>query len=247
MNHERRQVDLAETMRPGLRFPDANAVVANAGDVVRAIELRAEERFAFFGVERVGGAGKDAEHGAAMCDDGSAIRRVEVIHARHRGQDLGRGRRQALDGFAVDHVDNRASRRRGHDGCEREYAIGVVETQELREHAAHRRADDVGLPDPVVIQHGRRVVRHRLQRVIRLTGRATGCSADVTVVVADDVASARREAFAKAVPPQQHGGTGTHDEQDCRVTGVADGVGADLDAVRGYERLGRSLHGGGRC
>ena len=49
-------------------------------------------------------------------------------------------------------------------------SLGEPRREDLRDHAAHRRTDDVGLRDVEVIEQGRGVIGHVFQRVRRRAG-----------------------------------------------------------------------------
>ena len=115
-------------------------------------------------------------------------------------------------------------------------ALGVHDADDLRDHAAHRRADDVGRLDAFGVEDGQRVVRHLIERVG--PRRAAGVP---------DTAVVGRE--APVVPAERHplerpaAGIGAEalDQEDRRAVPAAPDVVEDLDAVVGGDLLHRSL------
>ena len=110
------------------------------------------------------------------------------------------------------------------------------DAHDLRDHAAHRRADDVRRRDAFGVEHGQRVVRHLLERVG--PGRGTGVP---------DTAVVRRE--AAVVPAERHAlerpaarvGPQALDQEDRGAVSATPDVIRDLDAVVGGDLLHRSL------
>ncbi|CFR73373.1 Uncharacterised protein [Mycobacterium tuberculosis] len=111
--------------------------------------------------------------------------------------------------------------------------------ENLGDHAAHRRPDDVRVLDVEVIEQRRGVGGHVFQRVGSLAGQTEpgpdqprgqwlsravalglGGQADIAVVVADDAQALRDEPRAEVGPPQQHLGAQAHDQQHRRVVEV---------------------------
>ena len=123
--------------------------------------------------------------------------------------------------------------------------------EDLRDHAAHRRADDVGRVDLQVVEQRGGVVGHVLQRVDRRAAQAEerahhprqqrsagvlaghlGGQADVAVVVADDPQALVDELLAEPLAPQQQLRTEAHDEQHRRVVRVAHVLVVDVEVAR---------------
>ena len=112
--------------------------------------------------------------------------------------------------------------------------------ENLGDHSAHRRSDDVGAFDAEVVEDRGSVVGHVLQGVHRGTGppqqgaqhRRIGRAADtlavelagqarVAVVVPDDTQPAIHQLLAETVAPHQQLRTQAHDQQDGGVVGIA--------------------------
>ena len=113
--------------------------------------------------------------------------------------------------------------------------------QHLRDHAAHRRADDMGALDAEVVQQALHVVGHVDQRVGHLAAaarhvaqhprvdRAVGLlavqlrrQAGVAVVEADDAVALFDQLRAEPVRPHRQLGADAHDQQHGRGVGVAE-------------------------
>ncbi len=102
-----------------------------------------------------------------------------------------------------------------HDGCQRFYPLRMSDCQQLRNHAAHRRADDVRRSDPEGIEHAGGIVCHVVERIRRIQADAKnvvhrvaqparrahavelGGQADVAVVEAHDVVAVACQRIAK--------------------------------------------------
>ena len=74
----------------------------------------------------------------------------------------------------------------------------MTERDLLRDHAAHRRTDDVRSVDVVGVEHRDRVVGHVLDRVLGLAERIVDRAAGVAVVVANDVPTGAGQPLAEA-------------------------------------------------
>ncbi len=141
---------------------------------------------------------------------------------------------------------------------------GMPERERLRDHPAHRRADDVRAADVERFHQPDDVVRHLVQRVRRLDRpagderlhrgedvRNAGVGedrrpADVAVVEPDDVEAALRESGAERLVPEEHLGTETHDQQHRRRGRVAAGIVLELDVVDAGARHRGSISGARR-
>jgi hypothetical protein len=140
----------------------------------------------------------------------------------------------------------------------------VVDRERLRDHAAHRRADDVRARDAEAVHQRDRVGCHVAQRVGRLDLAAGHRRhehhrqvrhavvpqprglADVAVVEAHDVEAARGEILAEGFIPQDHLRAETHDEHERRIALVPEGLVLELDSVGGDLRHGVLLRCFGR-
>lgn len=123
------------------------------------------------------------------------------------------------------------------DQYEREDAVGVVEREQLRERPSGRDTHDVRGRDPVGIEHAGGVtdqVRAGVSGTARLVGDRP---AGVAVVVTDHEAPALGEQPAKTRLPPEHRSPQTHHEQDGWIGRVAEGLGAERDAVRIHDVL----------
>ncbi len=141
---------------------------------------------------------------------------------------------------------------RRHDRRQALDALGMLDGDDLRDHPAHRRPDDMGLGDAERVHQPDRVARHVVQgigrpdrqvkegarhhgrRRERAGRRHAGRKADVAVVEADDAKAARGEPFAERFGPRHQLHAEAHDEQDDRRVAPS-GLGVfDGDAVRPY-------------
>ena len=113
---------------------------------------------------------------------------------------------------------------RAHDRRQAAAAVGVLDGDRLGDHPAHRRAEDVGPLDAEVVEqadgvggHVRQRVRHGRQLAAAEAGRHHGHrigllavevrgQPDVAVVVADHVATPRREAPRRTRRPRRSSG-----------------------------------------
>jgi hypothetical protein len=204
-------------------------MVLGSRDVARPLDLAADEPAGAGLVERPVGPGEDPEVVDEVFAHRAGLRPVHLSRA-HEASELLAGRREAP-------VATRGER--GADQDERDDAIGVVQRQQLRERAARRDTDQVGAGDPVAVEYAESVGEKVVSRVpgaSRLIGdRTTG----VAVVVADHEPSVPGEHPAKALLPPEHRSPDAHDEQDRRVARIAEGLGADLGAIRIDHALGQ--------
>ena len=129
----------------------------------------------------------------------------------------------------------------------------------LGDHPTHGGSDQVELldaqgveqPDAVVGHVGDGVGRSPLEDHVGEPGYRciyVGGEADVAVVVADHVVAGVGHRFTHLVPPRQHLGAESHDQQDRRIGLVPEGLVCDLDAftVRTWSERPESLPRGGR-
>ncbi len=126
--------------------------------------------------------------------------------------------------------------------------------EHLRDHPAHRRADDVRAPDAQRIEDPGGVLRHVVQRVRRVdrqahqrahhrdlravparAARATG-AAGIAVVEADDAQAVLDEALDELVGPRGGRHRKSHDQQHRRSGRVAEFLDVERQAV------GENLH-----
>ena len=116
---------------------------------------------------------------------------------------------------------------------------GIVERKQLRERSTRRNADHVRRPDLVGVEHAGGVGDHvgaGVPGVSRLVGdRAAG----VAVVVADHEPPAVGEHPAERLLPPEHRRADPHHEEDWRVGRIAEGLRAELNAVRFDHLLGQ--------
>ena len=149
-----------------------------------------------------------------------------------------------------------ASPGRRADAGQRPHPRRVLDGDRLRDHAAHRHADEVrGLQTEVVEQRDGVAgqVGHRVRRP-RATGREgahqlvaadrrrdPGRPAGVAVVVAHDVEAGACQLLAERLVPPRHRAAQPHHQEQRLVVGVAEGLVAELDLVadRGAELVGR--------
>jgi hypothetical protein len=122
--------------------------------------------------------------------------------------------------------------------------------EHLRDHPAHRRADDVRPVDPKMVEEAAGVfghvderVRHRaaapervpddagVHRPVGLLPGHLRRQADVAVVVADHPKPALDQQLAEPVRPHRQLRTDAHDEQDGRACRVAEVLVEQLDRV----------------
>ncbi len=119
----------------------------------------------------------------------------------------------------------------------------------LRDHAAHRRADDMGARDAERVHQPDRVGGHVLEQIGRgnavallaLGDRRAGFGgrppvdqrrlADVAIVVAHHPQAAFGERGAELVFPQDHLGAEAGDQQQRRIARSAEGLAADLQVA----------------
>lgn len=112
----------------------------------------------------------------------------------------------------------------------------MVDRDPLHDPAAHRDPDEVRALDAEVIEDPERVRDEVVEGVARLARRIGRRAARVAVVVADDVPAGGDEPLAERLLPAVHRPGRAHDQQDGRVSGVTDGVDAQLSAVDRYSR-----------
>ena len=110
------------------------------------------------------------------------------------------------------------------------------DADDLRDHAAHRRADDVRRRDAFGVEHGQRVVRHLLERV----GPRRGAGVPDTAVVGREAPVVPAEGHALEGPAAGVGAEAL-DQENRRAVSAAPDVVEDLDAVVGGDLLHRSL------
>jgi hypothetical protein len=137
-------------------------------------------------------------------------------------------------------------RRRSADEDEREHAIGVVECEQLREGSAGRDADHVRSRDPVRVEDADRVGDQVGACVFRAPRLRCDRSARVPVVVADHEASSLGQQPAEPLVPPEHRCPDTHDQEDWRGGGTAEGLRTELDVVCLDHALGH-VHAFFRC
>ena len=172
--------------------------------------------------------GEDARVADQVLDHRLAVRPVHLAVATKRRNSLGRRREPAFAG----------RRGRGADEDEREDAIGEVEREQLRERTARRDADHVRGRDPVGVEHTGGVgdqVGAGVLGVSRLIGdRSARCRGGRS----GSRTARLGEHPAEALLPPEHRRADAHDKQDRRVGRVAEGLRAELDAVRFDHPLG---------
>ena len=120
---------------------------------------------------------------------------------------------------------------RGARERERTHALGMHHADDLRDHAAHRRADDVRALDALGVEHRDRVGGHadevvRAGRRIRVPGAAI-VGRDATVTTTERAALQRPTAVIHAE---------TLDHQDGRTVAATPRAVRDLDAIVGNRR-----------
>lgn len=115
--------------------------------------------------------------------------------------------------------------------------FGVVECRELRDHPAHRHADEVDAGQIEDVEQGDGVGDQVVRRVPGRARLVRDGPAGVAVVLADDESRTAREALAKPALPPEHRRRQTHNEQDRRARRVAERLNAEVDAVGAHDRL----------
>ena len=189
----------------------------------------------------VGGGADQRPHGDAALDVGVPPGLARPDQPRQEGRVL---------------PADRASSGRRADAGQRAHPRRVLDGDRLRDHAAHRHADEVGGLQAEVVEQRDGVagqVGHRVRRP-RTTGREGAHElvapdrrrdprrpAGVAVVVAHDVEARARELLAERLVPPRHRAAQAHHEEQRLVVGVAEGLVAELDLVadRGAELVGR--------
>ena len=125
---------------------------------------------------------------------------------------------------------------RGAGEHERSSALGVQHADDLGDHAAHRRADDVGRVDALGVEDRHRVARHLVERVrARRLPREAGAP-----VVGCEAAVAAAERHALEGPAAGVGPEAL-DHQERLAVALAPDVVGDLDAVVGDHRVHADL------
>src|SRR3954471_17397682 len=216
---KRRHGDRWEAVAPR-RAPVDEGVVLRARRAARAGDVALDQRPDARLVERPL-APERPDVGDDVLDDRARVGPVDVGAGKERGTGVGDRREVAA-----------RPRRRRAQQHERGGAVRVVEDEQLRERATHRRADHVGARDPVAVEDARGVGDEVRAAVVRPARRAGGRAAGVTVVIAHDEAPARRERRTERIVPPQHRRAHAHDQQHRRVAGVAERLGAQLDPIR---------------
>lgn len=128
----------------------------------------------------------------------------------------------------------------------------MIGGEDLRDHAAHRRSDDVSTVDGKVIEDAACVIGHVRERVggprdrysdeelqqfdrqwsaagvhpVELVGQPR-----VAIVEPDHVVSGGGDLLAELRPPVHHLGTQAHDQQDRRVRRIAELLEAQVDVA----------------
>ena len=154
-----------------------------------------------------------------------------------------RGRAHDRDGVGVRPADRRVPGA-GHDRAERQHPLRPPDRHQLRDHAAHRRAEEVGAVQPEGVEEPDGVGGHLVEGVRERAQVAPADrlvvggpfhplrQPDVTVVEADDEEPRGDEIIDVApVPPVQLRAL-THDHQQRRVGRIAVGRAVQVDAVR---------------
>ncbi len=127
----------------------------------------------------------------------------------------------------------RGARDRGtcRDQHQRVNAIRMSQRDLLREGAAHRDTSQVSAPPSERVQHPDHIRRQVRARVPRRPGWVADRPPGVTMVITDDKSPARRQPLAEFLLPPVHRAAHAADEQDRRVSRVASGVYAQVNAV----------------
>ena len=146
---------------------------------------------------------------------------------------------------------------RGHDRSEAKHALREARRQHLRDHAAHRGADDVRAHDSQAVQQADGIAGHVFQRIGRahrqaerrgshgqqqvaaLASRRAPRKAAIAIVEAHDAVAARHQAAAEVVRPARQLHAQPHDEQDGRLPRVAERLVFDVRFSLGAWRCGR--------
>jgi hypothetical protein len=202
-------------------------VVLSGSEVAGAPNVAAGERADGRLVERAVLPGEHAPVVDQVLDHRLGIRPVH-LHGRDEAPELRDEREPAVAGC----------HRGGADERERSDAVRAVERELLCDAAPGRDADEVRGRDPVSVEHARSVGGEVRARVAGAAGRIGDRSAGVAVVVADHEPPALGEHPAEALLPPEHRAAEAHDQEDRRIRPVAEGLGAELDAVR----LDHALH-----
>ena len=139
--------------------------------------------------------------------------------------------------------------RGGHDRNEALHPLGMVDRDQLRDHAAHRGADDMGALRPERIDKSDRVIghvvervgnvrplprhhlRHQRARVRRRQGSEMSRLAGVAVVEPDHPKALAGKPSAKRLRPQDELGGEAHDQQDERIAVPPEALVFDVDSV----------------
>ena len=135
----------------------------------------------------------------------------------------------------------------------------MVDRDQLRDHAAHRGAGDIGalraervyefdgVAGHVVEGVGnlrpppRHDLRHQRARVRRRQIGEMGRLADVAIIEPDDAKPIGRQPLAERVRPENELGGEAHDEQDERVAHASEALIFDVDSLGSNLRHGQSL------
>ena len=147
-----RNVDLVQTVVPGVGLGHGWSVVDGAGVVEGAVKVAGDE-LGYRRVLGIAGAFDRGEGPDLHLDDGVAVGPGDLVSVGDELEHSGMRWRELGDFFASEGVRDDAGLRGGHDWGEREGSVGVVESDELGDHAAHGDADNVRLVDLVGVEH----------------------------------------------------------------------------------------------
>jgi hypothetical protein len=114
----------------------------------------------------------------------------------------------------------------------------MVKGDQLRERPARRDADQVRGRDLVGVEHAGGVGDQVIAGVPGTARLVGDRSPRVAMVVADQEPPAVGEHPAEPLLPPEHRGADPHDQEDRRIPRIAEGLGAEPDAVRLDQSLG---------
>jgi len=119
----------------------------------------------------------------------------------------------------------------GSDQHQRGDAPGMLGRDHLRDISTKRHANQMRPLEPAGVENGDDIAGQILDRVVGLSRRNGGGSSGIAVIEADHEVAAFGQCGAEFVRPAEHGGRGPHHEQHRRVSGTAEGLDGQTDAV----------------